>query len=106
MKKIEKTKLKKKTFGKYLDIYCKGITFVKKKNMAEQKITIEVTESQYKHYQAVMAMDKPSRTRLTQNEKKTLIYLCKGLIKDIEFKEYTTKKHLDDINNIIKKLNK
>jgi hypothetical protein len=74
--------------------------------MAEQTISIELTQTQYKHIKEVLATDKPSRTRLTQDDKKTLIYLCKKLIRDIEFKEDTTEKDLDKINSIIKKLSK
>lgn len=42
----------------------------------EQKITLEVTETQYKHIQEVLAMNKPSKTRLTQQEKDMIHHMC------------------------------
>jgi hypothetical protein len=41
----------------------------------EQTMTIEITQSQYKHIKEVLAMDKPSRTRLTQEEKGYILLL-------------------------------
>jgi hypothetical protein len=43
--------------------------------MVEQTISIELTETEYKHIKEVLAMDKPSRTRLTQYEKDYLLRL-------------------------------
>jgi 16S rRNA U1498 N3-methylase RsmE len=42
----------------------------------EQTRTIEITQSQYQHLKEVMAMDKPSRTRLTQQEKSMIRHMC------------------------------
>jgi hypothetical protein len=41
----------------------------------EQTRTIEITQSQYKHLKEVLAMDKPSRTRLTKEEKGYILLL-------------------------------
>jgi hypothetical protein len=52
--------------------------------MAEQTITIEVTKSQYEHYQSVMTMDKPSRTRLTRDEKSMIHLICTKFLNDYD----------------------
>lgn len=41
-------------------------------------MTIELTETQYKHIQEVLAMNKPSKTRLTRDEKDYILSLIDG----------------------------
>jgi hypothetical protein len=43
--------------------------------MTEQTISVELTESQYKHIQSILKQDKPSRTRLSQEEKNYILTL-------------------------------
>lgn len=90
--------------------------------MAEQTISVELTETQYKHIKEVLAMDKPSRTRLTQTEKNYICNLLLSIVSekqcidiDFEFREPNQceiddyKSAQDDIkvyNTIINKLSK
>ena len=59
--------------------------------MAEQTRTIELTETQYKHIQEVLAMDKPSKTRLTQQEKDMIHHMCSNWSQMFDEDEETTK---------------
>jgi hypothetical protein len=45
--------------------------------MTEQKISVELTESQYKHIQSILQQDKPSKTRLTREEKDFILGLIR-----------------------------
>ena len=68
--------------------------------MAEKTMTVELTESQYLHIQSILKMNKPSRTRLTQNEK-NMIYMMA--------REWRTSFSVDEeedklVDSILKKL--
>lgn len=43
--------------------------------MTEQTISVELTESQYKHIQSILNQDKPSKTRLSREEKGFILQL-------------------------------
>jgi len=43
--------------------------------MTEQTISVELTESQYLHIQSILKQDKPSRTRLSREEKGFILQL-------------------------------
>ena len=70
---------------------------INKTVMTEQTMTVELTETQYKHIQEVLAMDKPSKTRLTSTEKSVICNLLRSMISELgsvphpnnEFRETT-----------------
>lgn len=66
----------------------------------EQTRTIEITQSQYKHLKEVMAMSKPSRTRLTIQEKSMIRYLCNHYLEETDQSDT-----IDVVRSILKKLN-
>lgn len=43
----------------------------------EQTISVELTESQYLHIQSILKQDKPSKTRLSREEKEMILHMCK-----------------------------
>ena len=43
--------------------------------MTEEKINVELTKSQYLHIQSILKQDKPSRTRLSRDEKDYILTL-------------------------------
>lgn len=58
-------------------------TFTKqKKVMTEQTISVELTESQYLHIQAILKQDKPSKTRLTREEKGFIRYCMNHFLEE------------------------
>jgi hypothetical protein len=50
--------------------------------MTEQTMSVELTESQYLHIQSILKQDKPSKTRLSQDEKQFIIYTLKHFLED------------------------
>jgi len=46
------------------------------KTTTEQKMTIELSYEDYKHIKSLLAQSKPSRTRLTQEEKGMILFMC------------------------------
>jgi 16S rRNA U1498 N3-methylase RsmE len=66
----------------------------------EQTRTIEITETQYNHLKEVMEMDKPSKTRLTQQEKSMIRHMCSNWTQ--MFSTDTEQEQL--LQNILKKL--
>ncbi len=88
--------------------------------MTEQTISVELTQEQFNHVRTILAQAKPSRTRLSQEEKHTICTILKNIINelscisiDYEFREPTQNEIEDyqlaqnDIktyNTIIKKL--
>ena len=57
------------TFHKISDIYYKQTV------MTEEKMSVELTKSQYLHIQSILKQDKPSRTRLSRDEKDYILTL-------------------------------
>lgn len=49
----------------------------------EQKITVELTETQYTHIQEILRMNRPSRTRLTSTEKCIINELLESMIGEL-----------------------
>jgi hypothetical protein len=45
-------------------------------NITKETMTIELTYEQYKHIQSILNQDKPSRTRLTRDEKDMINLMC------------------------------
>ena len=43
--------------------------------MVEEKMSVELTKSQYLHLQSILKQDKPSRTRLSRGEKNYILTL-------------------------------
>jgi len=43
--------------------------------MSEQTISVELTQEQFNHVRTILAQAKPSRTRLTQDEKNFILAL-------------------------------
>ena len=68
--------------------------------MAEQTRTLELTQTQYKHIQSILNQDKPSKTRLSQEEKGMIRYMCNKWLEDYSGDEQDDKV----IRSIIKKL--
>ena len=65
----------------------------------EQKMTIELSYEDYKHIKLLLAQSKPSRTRLTEQEKGFITYCLNHFLEEHPY--------ADDCNlakNIIKKL--
>ena len=44
--------------------------------------TLELTEQQIKYVQSVLHQDKPSRTRLTSEEKGMIVFMCRKWLED------------------------
>lgn len=74
--------------------------------ITEQKITVELTEEQYVHIQQLLKMDKPSKTKLTREEKG---YIITALVHEQQAIDYDnqddlTKWRLKIIDSIVRKL--
>jgi len=68
--------------------------------MNEDIINIELTQEQFNHVKSILAQSKPSRTRLTQEEKGMIRYMCNKWLEDYSGDEEDDKL----INSILKKL--
>jgi len=68
--------------------------------MNEDIINIELTQEQFNHVKSILAQSKPSRTRLTQEEKGMIRYMCNNWLEDYSGDEEDDKL----INSILKKL--
>ena len=66
--------------------------------------TLELTDKQILHVQSLLNQDKPSRTRLTSEEKKYLAYIVDLWYNELEEAGGTTKE-IKLTESIIKKLN-
>jgi hypothetical protein len=64
----------------------------------EKTMTVELTESQYLHIKSILSMNKPSKTRLTQDEK-DMIYLMARNWQDA----YSTNDYEDELLESIRK---
>jgi hypothetical protein len=71
-------------------------------NITKETMTIELTYEQYKHIQSILNQDKPSRTRLTRDEKDMINLMCNRW--DQSFS--TTKEEDKLIKSIKLKINK
>lgn len=63
-------------FGQNSDIYYKQQ--IKMEAVKEKTMKLELTESQYNHIQEILKMDKPSKTRLTRDEKDFILGMIQG----------------------------
>jgi hypothetical protein len=50
--------------------------------MSQDTINIELTLDQFNHVKNILAQSKPSRTRLTREEKNFIIYVLEGFLED------------------------
>jgi hypothetical protein len=69
------------------------------KTTTEQKMTMELSYEQYKHIQEVLKQDKPSRTKLSRDEKDFITYCLNSFLSE---HPYADEDNL--AKNIIKKL--
>ena len=56
-----------------MTVVLNHLNIYKMDTTTEQKMTIELSYEQYKHIQSILKQDKPSRTRLTQEEKQFIV---------------------------------
>lgn len=83
-----------------MTVVLNHLNIYKMSETTQQKMTIELSYEQYKHIQEVLKMNKPSRTRLTQDEKSMISMICHTFLEDHPYTD-----DCDLVRSIIKKLN-